>query len=122
MKVAFQPLQKRRLKNSTPPIKRVTGQPDQLRSAKPLSPHVVQLDLELFDVDDVGHPYRGVPIEQRKLDMRLGEMLPDKLQHQQFVKVRVEQRPDYRIKFPVVVMRAFCKVDNHGGERSSQTV
>ena len=40
-------------------------------------------------------------------------MLPDKLQHQQLVEIGIEQRADDRVEFPVVVMRAFCKIDDH---------
>jgi hypothetical protein len=49
-------------------------------------------------------------------------MLPDKLQHQQFVEIRVQQRPDDRIEFPVMVMRAFGEIDDHCEELSSRTV
>jgi hypothetical protein len=40
-------------------------------------------------------------------------MLPDELQHQQFVKIRVQQRADDWVEFPVVVMSTFSKVDDH---------
>src|SRR4051812_13085473 len=40
-------------------------------------------------------------------------MLPDKLQHQQLVEVRVQQRADDRVEFPIMVMGAFGEVDDH---------
>src|SRR5580704_2264984 len=80
------------------------------------TPYVLQLHLEFFDMEDVCHPHRGMAVDQRELDARLGEMLPDKLQHQQLVEVRIEQGPDHRVKLPVVVVRAFCKIDDHRRE------
>jgi hypothetical protein len=40
-------------------------------------------------------------------------MLPDELQHQQFVKVSVEQRPGDRVEFPVVIVGALSEVHDH---------
>ena len=74
---------------------------------------MLQLHLQFFDVDDVGHAHRGVPVEKRERHARFGEMLPDELQHQQLVEVGIEQRPDDRVEFPVVVMRAFSEVNDH---------
>jgi hypothetical protein len=42
-------------------------------------------------------------------------VLPDELKHQELIEVGIEQRPDYWVKFPVVVMRAFGEVDDHAG-------
>ena len=42
-------------------------------------------------------------------------MLPDKLQHQQFVEVRIEQGSRDRVKFPVVVVRPLREVNDHRG-------
>src|SRR3954447_22540155 len=40
-------------------------------------------------------------------------MLPDELQHQQFVKVRIEQGTHNGIEFPVVVMGTAGDIDDH---------
>jgi hypothetical protein len=40
-------------------------------------------------------------------------MLPDKLQHQQLVKIGIEQRPGNWVQFPVVVVRPLSEVDDH---------
>jgi hypothetical protein len=45
--------------------------------------------------------------------MRLRELLPDELEHQQFVKIRIEQRPRNRVEFPVMVMGTPCEIDDH---------
>jgi hypothetical protein len=42
-------------------------------------------------------------------------MLPDELQHQQLIKIRVEQGSRNRVQLPVMVMRAPRQVDNHNG-------
>src|SRR5580658_3852866 len=42
-------------------------------------------------------------------------MLPDKLQHQQLVEIRIEQGPGDGIELPVMVMRAPGQVDDHDG-------
>jgi hypothetical protein len=40
-------------------------------------------------------------------------MLPDELEHQQFVEIGIEQRPDNRVQFPIVVVRPAGEVDDH---------
>jgi hypothetical protein len=40
-------------------------------------------------------------------------MLPDELEHQQFVEIRVQQGPGNRVEFPVVVVRPLGEVDDH---------
>src|SRR5271165_6756732 len=111
--VVFEPLQKRRLEDSPPPIKSVAGEPYQFRLAKAEAAHVLQLHLQFFDVNSVGDPNVGMPVMQRKLHARCGEMLPDELEHEELVKISVQQRTNDGIEFPVVVVRAFSEVDDH---------
>src|ERR1700686_4655347 len=40
-------------------------------------------------------------------------MLPDELQHQELVKIGVEQRPGNRVQLPVVVVRPLGEVNDH---------
>src|ERR1700747_1278127 len=40
-------------------------------------------------------------------------MLPDELQHQELVKIGVEQGPSNRVQFPVVIVRATSEVHDH---------
>jgi hypothetical protein len=47
--------------------------------------------------------------------MDLWKVLPDELQHEQLVKVRIQQRPHNRIQLPVMVVRALGKVHIHLG-------
>src|SRR5215470_10941193 len=42
-------------------------------------------------------------------------MLPDELQHEQLIEIRIEQRASNRIQFPIVVVRAPRKINDHNG-------
>jgi hypothetical protein len=41
------------------------------------------------------------------------KVLPDELEHQEFVEIGIEQGAGNGIKLPIVVMRAPGQVDNH---------
>ena len=53
------------------------------------------------------------PIEQREGHPRFRVVLPDKLQHQELVEIRIQQGSDDWIQFPVVVVRALGEVHDH---------
>jgi hypothetical protein len=40
-------------------------------------------------------------------------MLPNKLQHQELVKIGIQQGSHHRVEFPVVVVRPFREVHDH---------
>lgn len=40
-------------------------------------------------------------------------MLPDELQHQQFVEICIEQRPRNRVELPIMIVRASGEIDDH---------
>jgi hypothetical protein len=40
-------------------------------------------------------------------------MLPDELQHQQLVKIGIQQGSNHRVQFPVVVVRPLGEVHDH---------
>ena len=67
----------------------------------------------LVDRDQIRKPRRGGAIEQRKADVGFRKMFPDKLQHQQLVKVSIEQGAGNRVQLPVVVVRPLSEVNNH---------
>ena len=54
-----------------------------------------------------------VRLIKRERGMGRGKMLPDELQHQQLVEIRIQQRTRDGIEFPVMVVRAPGEVDNH---------
>jgi hypothetical protein len=85
-----------------------------------------QLCAQLLDFDHIGEAQVGGAVDKRKRSGGFGELLPDKLEHQELVKIGVEQRPRNGVQLPVVVMGAPREVDNHDvttlphGERSSE--
>ena len=72
-----------------------------------------QLFAQLAHIHHLAKTHIVRPVQQRECCPSLPEMLPDKLQHQQLVKIRIQQRSRNRIELPVVVVRAPCQVDNH---------
>ena len=61
----------------------------------------------------VGQAHRTSPIEQRKGDAGGREMLPDELEHEEFVEIGIEQGARDWIKIPVVVVGTAREVDDH---------
>jgi hypothetical protein len=45
--------------------------------------------------------------------VELREVFPNELQHQQLIKIGVEQRSRDRVELPVVVMRPLSEIDDH---------
>src|ERR1700722_2615714 len=112
--IAFQPLQKGRFKNSAASVERVACQPDQLRPAQSKAARVLHLVYELLTRKHVSQANRRGAVEQGKRYVRFRIVLPDELEHQQFIKISVEQGPCYGIEFPVVVVRPLGEVHDHG--------
>src|SRR5258706_2168854 len=110
--IVFKPFQEGGFENSAPAIKRVAGQPDDFRSSKANVAGVIELRDEFFVREGV-YGTAGSAVEQRELHARPGVMFPDKLQHQQLVKIGVEQRPGDRVEFPVVIVRPLREVHDH---------
>jgi len=109
----LQPVEKLGFKNATPPVKGVTGEPYQLGLVIAQLSCVLEVLAQLFETDDAGQAHVARTVYERKRRLDGGEVLPDELQHEQFVEIVVEQRPDDRVDFPVVVMRAPREVDDH---------
>src|SRR4051812_19407973 len=97
LKILLQPFQERGLEDSAAPVKCIARQPHQFRLSEPQSANVLQLYLELLNIDDVADAHTRMTINERKLHTRLGKVLPDELQHQQLVEIRVEQRSNDRV-------------------------
>jgi len=106
-------MQKRRLKNPALPIESIARQPDHLRLMDAQFARGFKLLPQLMHIHNLAQQHIMRPVHQRERRPRPGKMLPDKLQHQQLVEVRIEQRPRNRIELPVVVVRAPGQVDDH---------
>ena len=54
----------------------------------------------------VGQAHGRGAVDAGESGVSLGEMLPDKLEHEQLVEIGIEQRARDGIKLPVMVVRA----------------
>src|SRR5260370_20935499 len=88
-------------------------------------PCLFQLFPKLMRIDQLGKRHLNGAADERKRSASLRELLPNELEHQQLVKIGIEQRPCNRVQFPVMVMRSPREVDDHNAttlphsERSS---
>src|SRR6202030_2840565 len=102
-------------------------EPDQFGFMEAQFLGLFQLGAELLDFDHIGEAQVAGAVDKRKRSGGFGELLPDELEHQELVKIGVEQRPRNRVQLPVVVMGASREVDDHDvitlphSERSSET-
>src|SRR5580692_10888350 len=88
--IRLQPLKKRLLKDASASIEGVAGEPDQLRLVKLEPTRLVQLLPQLANVNEIAQPHRTGAIHQCERSLCFGEILPDKLQHQQLVEIRIQ--------------------------------
>ena len=73
----------------------------------------LELLAQLLDADDFAEAHGGRAVDQGESCVRLRKMLPDELEHQEFVEISVEQRARDGIHLPVVIVRAPGEIDNH---------
>ena len=74
---------------------------------------MVELVDQLALVDDVREPDRGRPVDELERHPPLRMHLPDHLEHQELVEIRVEQRPDRRVDPERMIVDAGCDVRGH---------
>ena len=101
-------------------VEGVAGEPDQFGFVEAALAGLLELFAKLLDVDVVCEAKIGGAVDQEKDALVRGETFPDELQHQELVEIGVEQRARDGIDFPVVVVRATGKIDDHGGIRLPQ--
>ena len=63
--------------------------------------------------EHVGQTHPRSAIEQRERHPRFRVILPDELQHQELVEIRIQQGSDDWIQLPVVVVRPLREVHDH---------
>ena len=96
------------------PVECVACKPNQFAAAEPEGADVIKLLAQGSGGDAVGQAnVRGAVVYLAGY-MGLREVLPDELEHEELVKVGVEERAHDGIELPIVVMRAFGEVDVHG--------
>lgn len=74
-----------------------------------------ELGAEFFDIDEIGEADMEGTIDEGKRGAGLAEMLPDELEHEEFVEIGVEQGAGDGIEVPIVIVSAAREVDDHGG-------
>src|SRR5208282_1122404 len=108
-----EPLHEARYKNMPRAIEGVAGEPDQFVLGEAQRSRVVELVDQLPLVDDLGEAHRGSPIDELKGHLPLRMHLPNHLEHQQLVKIRVEQSPDRGVDPKRMVIDAGCDIRGH---------
>lgn len=102
--VGRQPVQKFRLEDLLAAIKRVTREPDHLLLRQTHRAGMVELFAQRAFVDLLRQLDAGRTVDQRKGGVHIRIELPDHLQHQELVEIRVDQTADDRVEFPGVVI------------------
>jgi hypothetical protein len=75
-----------------------------------------------FRRNDLRETYRRGAVDQREWRSRLGEVLPNVLQHEQLIEVRVDKGPGDGIKLPIVVVRPLRKFTIISADPSETTL
>ena len=75
---------------------------------------MIELVDEFALVDDVGQAHLGRAVDELESDPAIAVQLPDHLQHQQLVKVRIEQGAHDRIDAEGVIVDTCGDIRDHG--------
>ena len=91
-------------------VEGVAGEPYQLFLGEPDGAGVIELGAKLSLVDHLGEPDMPAAIDDRKGGVLARVKLPDHLQHQQLVKIGIEQAAHDRVEPPAVIIGSGCDV------------
>ena len=108
-----QPLHELGLENVAGAVESVAGEPDELVLGEPERARVIELVGELALVHDVGESHRRRPVDELEGHLELRMHLPDHLEHQKLVEVRIEQRADRWIDTERMIIDAGCDIRGH---------
>ena len=108
-----EPFHELRLENLLRAVKRIAGEPDQFVLGESQGARMIELVDQLALVDDIGEPDRRRPVDELESDLALRMHLPDHLEHQKLVEIRVEQRAHDRIDAKRVIVDAGCDIRGH---------
>ena len=101
------------LENLLGAIETVAGEPDQLVLRHAQRARVIELIGQLPLVDDLGEPNARGPIDQLECDPAAAVQLPDHLQHEKLIEVRIEQGAHDRIDAEGMVVNACGEIGYH---------
>ena len=103
-----------RAEHLLPPIEAVAGQPYQLLFGEADLPRMVELGAQLLLVDDVGETDRAGAVDDGECRLHIRMNVPDHLEHEELVEIRVEQAADDRVEPEIMVVGACRDVsDGH---------
>ena len=108
-----EPLHELRLENVARAVERIAGEPNQLVLGESQGARVIELVDQLALVHDIGEPHRRCSVDELESDPALRMHLPDHLEHQKLVEIRVEQRSHRRIDPKRVIIDAGCDIRGH---------
>ena len=94
-------------------VKSVAREPDQFVLGESQGARMIELVDQLALVHDIGEPDRRRPIDELESDLTLRMHLPDHLEHQKLVEIRIEQRANRRIDAKRVIIDAGCDIRGH---------
>ncbi len=117
-----EPGEKFRRKDLRAAIEAVTRKPYHFFLGKAQASRVVELVAQFLFVDLVGKAHRLRAVDQRKGRVHVRIELPDHLQHQKLVEIRIEQAADDRIELPGMVIDPSRDIGLWHAIRSSWTV
>src|SRR5580704_1882103 len=123
----FEPFEESGFEHAAASVKRVAGKPDEFGLVKTQFFGLIQLGTKLLEVDHIGEAQAGGTVNQGKRSGGFGELLPDELEHKEFVEIGVEQGSRNRIQLPIMVVGPPREVDDHDAPtlphcgRSSET-
>src|SRR5579863_6993035 len=109
----FEPFEESRFEHPAASVKRVAGEPDEFGLVKTQFLGLIQLGAKLLGVDHLGEAQAGGSVNQRERSGGFGELLPDELEHEEFIEIGVEQGPRNGIQLPIMVVSPPREVDDH---------
>ena len=73
---------------------------------------MVKLFAQFALVDQISQPDMFGPVDQGERNLRVGFVAEHGLTHQQFVEIRINERPHNRVDFPFVIPNAGGNIDH----------
>lgn len=111
----LEPLHKVRAEHLAFAVEGIAAQPSGFPTGQRQGPHVVELFAQFAFVDHVGKADVFGAVDQAKGHAGVAFVAEHRLTHQQFVKVRIDERPHDGVDLPFVVIDASCEIDHDTG-------
>ena len=109
----LEPFEKRWFKDAAGSIEGVASQPDEFGFRKAEFSSLFELLAKLADINKIRKAQFWSPVAEGKGGSGLRKVLPDELEHEQFVEVCIQKRSSDRVEFPVMAVSATREIDDH---------